>query len=196
MRRFKPTRTSYTNGLARLIGFNDGSEIFWLARPSENNVSYMVFYGKAQKPKDHYIIRRPTFEKVLEALSDVVSRVSNGIDRNIARKAESKRSRKDATGAKRLEVGSILCGSWGYEQTNVEFFEVIALSASGKTCTIQEIKHDEKQTGWASGQCLPLPGEYVGQPLKNRLIVNDSVRCEFCSLRIWDGREQYASHYA
>jgi hypothetical protein len=194
MPRIEHKREFYTADMTRLIGFRDGSEIFW--RLTETAILYKVFYGKAQTAKEFYSIKRISREKQLAAFADAVERTSAAIESSIAFKAERIASRKAASVAKRLEVGSILCGSWGYEQTNVEFYEVLELSASGKTCTIQRIKCDEKPTGFMSGRCLPLPGEYVGQPLKNKRISFDSVSIECCTLTLWDGREQYASHYA
>ena len=50
--------------------------------------------------------------------------------------AASKKARETEMAAK-LKVGSLLSYSWGYEQTNVEFFEVTA--KKGKTVTLRKI---------------------------------------------------------
>lgn len=35
-----------------------------------------------------------------------------------------------------VKVGDIFYGSWGYEQTNIDFLKVIKLSKTGKTCQV------------------------------------------------------------
>lgn len=187
-------RQNYTLNFQKLITFADGSEIYWRINRDLNQVVYKVFYAKQQTTKEHYSIKRKTFDRALEEFGAVVEKVSRSIEATLKYKAEAKAQRQ--RGAQRLETGSIICGTWGYDQTNVEFYEVTAISATGKTCTIQKIKHDEKPTGNMSGKCFPLPGQYVRQPLKNKRIVNDQVSLDFCVLQLWDGRELHASHYA
>lgn len=51
------------------------------------------------------------------------------------RKAERREARKNVT--KGVEIGQIYSYSWGYEQTNVDFYQVIEVK--GKTFTIREI---------------------------------------------------------
>lgn len=38
-----------------------------------------------------------------------------------------------------MTIGKIFYSSWGYEQTNIDFYKVIEVSKSGKTFTIQKI---------------------------------------------------------
>jgi hypothetical protein len=192
MRRTKPT-TRYTVGFQRLLSFDDGTEIYWKITPDKNRLEYLTFYGKAIKAKDRYYIQRPTFAAALEHFASVVVRIADAIEKHKAFKAQQKAARH--IGAIRLEVGSILCGSWGYDQTNVEFFEVISLSASRKTCSIRELRHDERGTAFMAGKVFPLPGEYIGPVLERKLVQNDTVRLDVCTLTLWDGREMYASHY-
>jgi hypothetical protein len=194
MRSIKPT-TRYTVGFQRLLSFEDGTEIYWKVTPEKNRLEYLTFYGKAIKARDRYYIQRKSFAAAVDHFASLVARIADGVERHAAFKAERKAARK--VGAVRLEVGSILCGSWGYDQTNVEFFEVISLSATRKTCAIRELRHDERAsiTGM-SGKVFPLPGEYVGPVLENKRVQNDTVTIKVCTLSLWDGREMYASHYA
>jgi hypothetical protein len=38
-----------------------------------------------------------------------------------------------------VKVGDIFYCSWGYDQTNIDFYQVVELSASGKTAKLREI---------------------------------------------------------
>ena len=69
-------------------------------------------------------------------------------------------------------LGTIFYSSWGYEQTNSEFYQVIAISPSGKTITVQEIEEMTKENFLAGGitamhgSIMPLPGQFKGQPMR------------------------------
>jgi len=39
-----------------------------------------------------------------------------------------------------VKVGSIFQCSWGYDQTNVDFYEVLEISKSGKTVKVRQIR--------------------------------------------------------
>lgn len=56
-----------------------------------------------------------------------------------------------------VKVGSIFYTSWGYDQTNVDYYEVVALSASGKTATLKQLASGLAEDG--SG-VVAKPGEF------------------------------------
>lgn len=72
-----------------------------------------------------------------------------------------KRARRET--AHGLGVGDILYNEWGYEQTNVSYFEVLRVP-SGRSVVLREIKADrvEDQPMSMSGKSIPKPGEFVG----------------------------------
>lgn len=41
---------------------------------------------------------------------------------------------------KAVEVGDIFAASWGYDQTNINFYQVVKVSASGKSVHVSEIR--------------------------------------------------------
>lgn len=97
-----------------------------------------------------------------------------------------------------VQVGSVFVNSWGYEQTNVDFYEVVAMT--GKTVTIREISQNRKQTGFLCGTCTPDKGNYTGEPMQKRLNLKysePSIKISsygWCSL--YKGGDQYWSAYA
>lgn len=192
------SRAFYTGSKTPLLSFSDGSQIFWDVgeRDGFKTISYMIFYGKSQKPKANYYIKNKTFDNTLEEFVQVIQRFAARIERVLNEKTKQKLERKAETGAKRLEIGSILHGQWGYEQTNNEFWQVTGMSASRKTCTIKRLKVDHRQTGSMQGFDFPLPGEFTGKEETNKLIVRDSISCKHCTLNLWDGLEKHSSSYA
>jgi hypothetical protein len=63
------------------------------------------------------------------------------------------------TTAVTIKVGDIFSRSWGYDQTNVNYYQVVKVSPSGKTLTFREIGKayvDDNQTS-----CVPVKDAFV-----------------------------------
>ncbi len=75
--------------------------------------------------------------------------------------------------------GDILGTCWGYEQTNREFFQVVELK--GKHVILRELAQERVDTGWNRGNAVPLPGSYVGEPIR-RLAQPHGIRIDSCRL--------------
>lgn len=65
------------------------------------------------------------------------------------------------------KVGDILYASWGYEQTNVDFYEVVEVS--GQSATIRKISRHVVADHTYSVDVMPNPGSFVGAPKKKRV---------------------------
>lgn len=61
-----------------------------------------------------------------------------------------------ATEAPVVKVGDFFCSSWGYDQTNIDFYKVVGLTPSGKSVRVQKWT-SKLAPGTASGG----PQEYV-----------------------------------
>lgn len=94
-----------------------------------------------------------------------------------------------------LKVGSILHGSWGYEQTNCEYFVIREIN--GAKVKIQEIGHTTvEDTSWASANVLPDINHPRGEILE-RLVVSNYIKPhDSCSLGPWSGKPNHSSWYA
>ena len=108
---------------------------------------------------------------------------------------EKKEGAKAAIENGAVGIGSIFSFSWGYDQTNVDFFEVVA--AKGSTVTVREIGQRRERTSGDCGKCVPTKGQFKGEPMQKRLGANRngvSIKIEsygYCKL--WDGTPQYFS---
>ena len=58
-----------------------------------------------------------------------------------------------------IEPGAILCSSWGYEQTNINYYMVTRTTKS--SAWIVPMTSHEEQTGFMSGQASPLLPKFV-----------------------------------
>lgn len=95
-----------------------------------------------------------------------------------------------------LAVGDVLNTCWGYEQTNVEFYEVVAVR--GAVVDLRELAKDRTEDGPMQGTCTPCPGRYLGEVIKGkRPNARNRVRIEsFSSASPWNGRPVSWSSYA
>ena len=65
-----------------------------------------------------------------------------------------------------VKVGDLFYSSWGYDQTNVEFFKVVGLTKSGKSAKVRQIgsKTKEGSEGFMSDSAYPDPDFEVDLP--------------------------------
>ena len=129
----------------------------------------VAFLGKQSKP-----VWRLRFRNPAEREAHVKKFFANAAASEARRKAD-RQSQFDASG---LKVGDILGTCWGYDQTNREFFEVLAIK--GVTLTLRELAVDSVSRGWARDTVAPLPGQYKGEAFTRKAIRNgariDDVR--------------------
>lgn len=112
------------------------------------------------------------------------------------------------------EVGMILVSSWGYDQTNIEFFKIVKVS--NKSVWIQQLRNKVvEQTGFMSETVVPSDevskGGWVDAPdgvgqvydpdhvpaPERKVWKGDSVKLSsYAWARVWDNKPKYASHYA
>lgn len=61
-----------------------------------------------------------------------------------------------------LKVGDILKTVWGYDQTNIDYYEVVSLK--GKTMVnIRKVCAACKGDQWMQGESVPVPGKYTSE---------------------------------
>lgn len=154
----------------------------------------MGFSGKRTKADWHYYFQ--TIERAEAHINEWLASLKRSRDFRAENKAKDQLARSVGHG---LEVGMILTGSWGYDQTNVEFYQVVRVS--GSAVWIQEVGQEEVKThAFMSEDVVPDKGRLFG-PILRRIprVTQHGVYVKLhdsCSLSKWDGRARYQSHYA
>lgn len=101
--------------------------------------------------------------------------------------------------------GTLLYTSWGYEQTNVDFYQVISRTAG--TITVREIKAETVPgtAGDMSGMVRPVKDSFIGEPFKMQVRAKSyrgkDAEWHICYKHypsVYDGGEKgkYTSSYA
>lgn len=94
--------------------------------------------------------------------------------------------------------GDILYSSWGYDQTNIDFYKVLEVKA--KSVVIAEISQETISGSQMemSARVMPRPERVVGQPMLKRVAdAQGNVRLtSYSHARTWDGTPKTATYYA
>jgi len=96
-----------------------------------------------------------------------------------------------------LSVGDVLYSSWGYDQTNIDFYEVV--SVRGACVDLRELKQNRnEQAIGMQGTCTARRGEYAGEIIRGKRPTGlNTIRiASYATASIWDGRALSWSSYA
>ena len=138
-----------------------------------------------------------------ETLESATLYFDRQIDRLIiadAQKLERKQKNAEAKASDFYALGDIVYNSWGYEQTNIEFYQVIKIT--NKTIEVREVAQETEpgslmSHGMADNR-LPRKDEFIKEETY-KLRVKSEGRLSnpesFYYFNKWDGRPKYCSWY-
>ena len=124
----------------------------------KNPYRMVAFQGKAQKPALHYVY--PNAERRAERMQSFFESV------RITEQERKRRREQRKAAPVGLEVGDVLSAMWGYEQTNVDYYQVTEVK--GRYVTLRPIAAQTEETGWLRGKSIPVPGKFTGEPFRKQ----------------------------
>ena len=93
------------------------------------------------------------------------------------------------------KVGSIFAYSWGYDQTNIDFYEVVYVTASGKTIRVNKIDkfHYKPIAGEPYHDAVgPIEGSVAGPVMTKRITEYGAIRLSSYAVAFpWKGKPEY-----
>lgn len=148
------------------------------------------FHGKAQKPDFH--VRFRTLAHRAEYIIDYIEGRRRRAEVIAERKVTAKQPHT-------LKLGDILESSWGYDQTNIDFYEITRLIGTTMV-EIRELAQERKETHFMQGDCTPVPGHYISEPTRHRIAggTTNAVKVRDWGVwaRPWSGRTAHWTAYA
>ena len=167
----------------------------FLATKESNGTPYFtlrIFKGRAIKKAICYY-RYPTEARRDAAMAEHIK----SEDLRLAFKAERKAEKQNIVNG--LKVGDILHYSWGYEQTNCDFFQVVEVLP--KSVKIREIGSKMVEGGGGSSMSchsVPVPDSFPANApvMLKKLGDSTGVGMPHGYARLWDGKPKYESWYA
>jgi len=140
-----------------------GIQIYYKESPT---IGGLCFVGRAVNPTWHY-----RFKNAEQRLAEVTKTFIN-VRAWADRKAERKAKAKEASANHGVKVGDVFRSSWGYDQTNVDYYQVVAVG--NKTATFCKIAQLSESDGFLQGNCVPATNQFIGKPFK-KLIQKSST---------------------
>lgn len=165
----KAIRRSMVPAGAIRVAHKAGLYEIYLYTNRQGRSAAVAFRGKAIKPAFRYQFLRE---------ADRIHRCKTFADAQESAAAERAQRRANRKSGHSLQVGAVLRSVWGYDQTNVDYYEVTALRGTTMV-EVREIAAQTESTGMMQGRCMPIPGQYIGEP-KRRRVNGDMVRISDC----------------
>jgi hypothetical protein len=131
----------------------------------------MKLKSKARFPKPLFNFRFRSIERMNEFCTEWIERVETNINSQNERKAKKKEAQKVMN--HNFKEGMILYNSWGYDQTNIDFYQIV--KSKEKSVILREIASSTVagSEGFMSASVKPVKDYFVGEPILKK--VNLSV---------------------
>ncbi len=148
----QPTREIYIPKNSTEIRDDEAQSVAYIFDNRNGKPSAIGFAGKAQKPSFHYY-----FQTAERRDAYVAAFFKNQRERIDSRKARAK-ARSEFVHS--VKVGDVFYTSWGYDQTNVEYFQVVALRGA-KQILVREIAKFYEEDHYMSGESAPRVDDFL-----------------------------------
>ena len=162
---------------------NQGTNLEIVTWDSDGIQYGMAFDGKSSKPLWRY-----RFRNEYERERRIAVTIEDAKDRMIRKNQRVEQRRTERSQFQHsLKMGDILVTSWGYDQTNIDYFQVTAVGE--KSVKIREL--NKKLVG-QSGQddvVMPATNSFKGPEMLKIVGLNNSVKVySFAWAHLWDGK--------
>ena len=144
-----------------------------------------AFHGKANKP-DWSFYFRTTEQRD--------SRIADFIESRRSHAEEVKKRRQERKQPHELKIGDILVCSWGYDQTNIDYYKIVKTTA--RTAEIVSIGKKIVEASQGYDHVAADPERELSKPSRH-VVNNNSVRINSFSWAYpWNGNPKYETNYA
>jgi hypothetical protein len=180
MAKFKPTREFYIpKGGVRVADKNSTAVCYMIGKDNYHVV--MGFAGKRQKPDFHY--RFTTLENAQAYVAKFFEDVQAAEDH----KAQTKQREAERLAKMRdkIKAGDIYYTSWGYDQTNIDFYLVVDRTAA--TVEVVKIGKDCVEAVTGVDYVTPNPLVKWGDTIKRKINTTGFKIASYAYAYPWEG---------
>jgi hypothetical protein len=126
--------------------------------------------SKARFPKPLFNYRFRSVERMAEFCMEWIERVERNINAEKARKEQKKLAQQNMKHS--FQVGQVLYNSWGYDQTNINFYQIVGVKE--KSIIIREIasSYVAGSEGFMCANVKPVENAFIGEPILKKVIVS------------------------
>lgn len=168
MTKFTKTREFFIPKAARIVHRDDRLQGVVYAYETAGRLYGLAFSGKRNKPDWHY--RFQSDERLAARIVEWLTGLRQSTELRAKRREELKAPHT-------LKVGDVLRSSWGYDQTNIDYYQVTKLVGS-RMVEIRELCQISKETSYMQGECAPIVGKFTKLAPMRRVARENYVKIE------------------
>lgn len=150
---------------------------------SDEKPSAIFYKGKGGKPVFHN--RFYSLESMKEKINKTISNLMSYEDRKEERKTQRLQESQ-------LKVGDILYTSWGYDQTNVDFYQVTEVIGK-RSVEVRPISQKlDSNDGASCDYVLPVKDSFTGVAKKHLVKYGNRIKiADYADATLFDGQSKY-----
>jgi hypothetical protein len=164
------TAARYIPEGANKISNKSGSAVAYTYTTKGGKLAAIGYIGKAAKPALNYIYGNSA--RRMASVAQFLAGAEASHNAKIQRAAEK---REALANPHSLNVGDVMSCSWGYDQTNVDYFEVTRLVGK-RSVELRKIACMSEDTEFMQGVSAPAKGHYIDEPMIKRVDERNAVR--------------------
>ncbi|WP_138485076.1 hypothetical protein [Dyadobacter bucti] len=153
----------------------------------EKALIFIAFRGRSTKP----VVNRH-FTSLDELNKTYYALVNKAMEANKINSEREKRQQE--RNARDIQPGSIFYASWGYDQTNIQFYQIIAVK--GIKVIVRELYQDKQYDAIDHGYTSAIKDSFKGDEIVLRIGKYGLKVDERNRISKWDGKPLYWSSYA
>lgn len=161
-------------------------------RTAGGRFTYALFRGKAAKPAAYFSAR--DFDTARAGLAFYWRRAEETENHRATRAKEKAARRATLKASDHFTVGDVLTNSWGYDQTNIDFYQVTHVGA--RSIKIRAIAQKGRETGFMQGICQPDRFNFTGPEQLKPLDERGTISFRHGGYSKWDGKPEHWTAYA
>lgn len=164
-------------------------EVFYTVGPVAGKFYAIGYQGKGAKPIFHYSFK--TEERKWEHINKFIANA-----REVQNyKKEQKQKAKEMAANAVVNVGDLFYYSWGYDQTNIDFYQVV--SVKNKTVVLESIagKSIEGSEGFMCCKVSPVKDKFTGERITKRIQSYSGKPCFSMSYGSLNPTTEDSQHY-
>lgn len=151
-----------------------------------NSQSFLLVIFKISKEKPIYLKAHKTIEGLQEFINNHQKTIADLVEKEKLRLASVKENQEN------IQKGTILYASWGYEQTNINFY--LVLEKRNSILKLQEIGSNRIHESQDYGTCSPNSEQPIGEAFEKRLSKYSSIKInDVYSASVYNGEKLYWS---
>jgi|TARA_R100000482_G_scaffold58241_1_gene21142 hypothetical protein len=146
----------------------------------------MVFAGKRSKYDKYYGFK--TAERRDEYVKQYFEDIAASYESK--KKYAEKKKAMAAENQENYKVGDILYSAWGYDQTNIDFYQIVKKTKS--MVTIQMIGKETEVTGNGyDNRVMPVKDNFISKEIKKKVGPYGISLNTYANASLWDGHPKY-----